>query len=187
MTIDSIFQLAMDNLIYTGIILNVVGFIISRMWKAYRIHLGTKKYVKKAQKLRMKKWNGIQLVDKIHKKRKRGTNSYIKLKGSGKKLVKKYFSYKRKELPVITKYSYSKLLKKSSDKLIIYIRNERKIIKKVNIKKGVKNIIDLTNKYHCLDEMIHFLHNLPDALMDQRDYNIYINERNISIGYMIKK
>ncbi len=186
MAFDDLIQLAMDNLLYTGIGIAVILFIFFRLWKTIRIHIGAKRYVKKARKLRKKKWNGIQLVDKVQRKRKKGTNTYNKLKGGGKKRVKKYFSYKVEELPVITKYSYGKLLKRSSDKLIIFARNERKIVKKVVIKKGLKNIIDITNKYQCLDEMIHFLHNLPEAIMEQQDYDIFLSEQDISIGYKIK-
>ena len=72
MSIDSLIQLVMDNLLYAGIALVVILFIIFRMWKTFRIHLGAKKYVRKARKLRKKKWNGIQLVDKVQKKRKKG-------------------------------------------------------------------------------------------------------------------
>ena len=78
------------------------------------------------------------------------------------------------------------MFRRSSDKLVIFARNERKIVKKVGVRKGLKNIIDITNKYQCLDEMIHFLHNLPEAILDKQDYDIYIDEQDISIGYMIK-
>ncbi len=186
MSIENLIELAMENLVITIVGAVLILFIIFRMYKTFRIHLGAKKYVRKSKKLRKKKWNGIQLVDKIQKKRKKGTNSYNKLRGRGKKRVKKYFNYKLEELPVITRYSYGKLLKRSSDKLVIFARNERKIVKKVGVRKGLKNIIDLTNKYQCLDEMIHFLHNLPEAILEQQDYDVYINEQDISIGYMIK-
>ncbi len=186
MTFENIMELAMENLLYTGIAVVVILFIIFRMIKTFRIHLGAKKYVRKSRKLRKKKFNGIILVDKTQKKRKKETNSYNKLKGRGKKKVKKYFVYKIEELTVITRYSYGKLFKRSSDKLIIFARNERKIVKKVGVRKGLKNLIDITNKYQCLDEMIHFLHNLPEAILDKQEYDIYIDEQDISIGYMIK-
>ena len=186
MSFDELIQLAMDNLLYTGIAVVVILFIVFRVIRTFRIHLGAKKYVRKSRKLRKKKFNGVQLVDKVQKKRKKGTNQYSKLKGRGKKKVKKYFVYKIEELTVVTRYSYGKLFKRSSDKLVIFARNERKIVKKVGVRKGLKNIIDITNKYQCLDEMIHFLHNLPEAILDKQDYDIYIGEQDISIGYMIK-
>ncbi len=186
MTIDSLIQLAMENIYISIGVLLVMIFIIFRLWKTITIHLGAKKYVKKSRKLRKKKYNGIQLVDKIQKKRKKGTNTYNKLKSRGKKRVKKYFIYKIEELPVITRFSYGKLFKRSSDKLIIFARNEQKIVKKVGVRKGLKKIIDITNKYQCLDEMIHFLHNLPEAILEQQDYDVYLSEQDISIGYMIK-
>ncbi len=186
MAFDDLFQLIMDNLVVAGVATLVILFIIFRMIKTFRIHLGAKKYVKKSRKLRRKKFNGIQLVDKTQKKRKKETNSFNKLKGRGKKKVKKYFNYKIEELTVVTRYSYGKLFKRSSDKLVIFARNERKIVKKVGVRKGLKNIIDITNKYQCLDEMIHFLHNLPEAILDKQDYDVYIDEQDISIGYMIK-
>ncbi len=186
MSFDELMQLVMDNLYISIGVALVVLFIVFRIWKTIRIHLGSKRYVKKSKKLRKKKFNGIQLVDKVQKKRKKGTNSYNKLKGRGKKRVKKYFVYKLEELPIVTRFSYGKLFKRSSDKLVIFARNERKIVKKVGVRKGLKNLIDMTNKYQCLDEMIHFLHNLPEAILDQQDYDIYLSDQDISIGYMIK-
>lgn len=186
MSVEELIQLVMDNIYISIGVTLVILFIFFRLWKTIRIHLGSKRYVRKSKKLRKKKFNGIQLVDKVQKKRKKGTNSYNKLKGRGKKRVKKYFVYKLEELPIVTRFSYGKLFKRSSDKLIIFVRNEKKIVKKVGIRKGLKNLIDMTNKYQCLDEMIHFLHNLPEAILEQHDYDIYLSDQDISIGYMIK-
>ena len=185
MTFDELVQLAIDNWIITVVSITVLIFFVIRVYKTIRIHLGAKSYVRKSKKMRKKKFNGIQLIDNIHKKRKKGTNSYHKLKGRGKKKVKKYFNYKIDELPIITRYSYGKLFKRSSDKLIIFARNDKKIVKKVSLKKGLKNLIDLVDRYECLDEMIHFLHNLPGAILEQQDYDVYINDQDITIGYKI--
>ena len=186
MSVNEFIQLAIDNIFVTIVVILIAVLIFIRARKSFIIHLAAKKYVKKAKKLRKKKWNGILLVDKIHRKRKKGTNSFDKLKGGGKKRVKKYFTYKLEELPVVTKYSYGKLLKRSSDKLMIFAKNEKRIVKKVRIKKGLSGLIDLVNRYSCLDEMIHYLHNLPEAILNQQDYDICINEQNISIGYIVK-
>jgi len=186
MTFDDLIQLAMDNPLIAIIGALLIMFIIGRIYMTFKIHLSAKRYVKKSKKLRKKKYNGIQLVDKVEKKRKKGTNSYKKLRGRAKRKVKKYFNYKLEELPVVTRYSYGKLFKRSRDKLMIFARNEKKIVKKVKIKKGLKNLIDLTNKYECLDETIQFLHNLPEAILEQQDYDVYISEQDISIGYKIK-
>ncbi len=184
--IDTIIQFYTDNLLYAGIGTVIALFILFRLFKTAKIYLGTKSYVRKSKKKRKKKFNGIQLTDKIQKKRKKNTNEYSKLRGRGKKLVKKYLNYKLEELPVITRYSYGKLLKRSKKRLIIIVKNDRKTLKKVNMKKGLKNLIQTTNKFHCLDELIHFLHNLPEAILEQQDYDIYIGEEGISIGYVIK-
>ena len=186
MTLDELLQLAMDNLVYTIVGGLLILFILFRIYKTMTIYLGAKRYVKKSKKLRRKKYNGTLLIDKVEKKRKKGTNSYKKLRGRAKKKVKRYFNYKLEELPVITRYSYGKLFKRSKDKIMIFARNEKKIVKKVKIKKGLKNLIDMTNKYECLDETIQFLHNLPDAILEQQDYDIYVSEQDISIGYKIK-
>ena len=184
--LDTIIQFYTDNLLYAAIGTIIALFIIFRLFKTARIYLGTKSYVRKSKKLRKKKFNGILLTDKIKKKRKKNTNEFSKLRGRGKKLVKKYFNYKLEELPVITRYSYGKLLKRSKKKLMIIVKNDRKTLKKINMKKGLKNLIQVTNKYQCLDEVIHFLHNLPDAILEQQDYDIYVGEEEISIGYVIK-
>ena len=184
--IDVIIDFYIDNLLYAVIGTLVALFIISRLFKTASIYLGTKRYVRKSKKLRKKKYNGILLTDKIKKKRKKNTNSFQKLKGRGKKLSKKYFNYKLEELPVITKYSYGKLLKRSKNKLIIIVKNEKKTLKKIHMKKGLKAIINVTNKYECLDEFILFLHNLPEAILEQQDYDIYVGDNDVSISYIVK-
>lgn len=184
--IETIIQLYTDNLLYAAIGTIIALFIIFRLLKTAKIYLGTKSYVRKSKKLRKKKYNGIQLTDKIKKKRKKNTNEYSKLRGRGKKLVRKYFNYKIEELPVITRFSYGKLFKRSKKKFIIVVKNERKTLKKVNMRKGLKNLIQITNKFKCLDELIHFLHNLPEAILEQQDYDIYIGDEGISIGYIVK-
>ena len=186
MQIDDLLQLAMDNLIYTFIVIDVIFFVLFTLWKKIQVRLDAKRYVKKAQKLRKKRWNGILLVDFLQKKRKPGTNTFNKLKRGGKRRVRKYFSYKIEELPLITKYSYGKLLKRSNNKLIIFVRNETKIVKKLKIKRGLNNLVNTTNKYQCLNEMIYFLHDLPDAILEQQDYDIFITEQDLSIGYKVK-
>ena len=40
--------------------------------------------------------------------------------------------------------------------------------------------------YECLDEFIQYLHNLPEAILNREDYDIYINDHDVSIGYKIK-
>ena len=184
--VDTIIQFYSDYLLYAiaGTVITI--FIIIRLYKTARIYLGIKSYVKKSKKLRKKKFNGILLTDKIKRKRKRNSNEYENLKGRGKKLTKKFFNYKLEELPVITRYSYGKLLKRSNKKLIIIIKTERKTLKKLQMKKGLKNMIQVTNKYNCLDELIHYLHNLPEAIIKQKDYDISIGDEDVSIGYVVK-
>ena len=127
--INTIIDFYTENLIYAMVGTVIVLFIFIRLLKTAKIYLGTKSYVRKSKRLRKKKYNGILLIEKIKKKRKKNTNEYQKLKGRGKKHVKKYFNYKLEELPVITKYSYGKLLRRSKKKLIIIVRNERKTLK----------------------------------------------------------
>lgn len=184
--IETIIDFYSANLIPAAIGTVVVLYLIFRIFKTASIYLGTKRYVKKSKRLRKKKFNGIILTDKIKKKRKKNTNEYSRLKGRGKKFVKKYFIYKLEELPVITRYSYGKLLKRSKKRLLIIVKNESRTIKKIKMKKGLKNLIQVTNKHKCLDELISFLHNLPEAILEQQDYDIYVGEEDISIGYLIK-
>jgi hypothetical protein len=186
MSLTDLVELAKDNLIVTIVIGLLMLFIIFRLNKAIHIHLGAKKYVRKSKKLRGKKYNGVRLGVLIKSKRKNGTNSYKKLRGRAKRMVKKYFNYKLEELPIITKYSYGKLYKVSHDRLIIFAKNKKRIVKKVRIKKGLNDLIDFTNKYECLDEMVLFLHNLPEAILEKQNYDVYVSEQDISIGYKIK-
>jgi len=186
LTLEKIIETIMENWQISIAVAVISVFIIFRVSKTMSMYLGAKKYAKKSRKLRRKKHNGLLLVDKIKKKRKKNTNSYNKLKGRGKSLVKKYLAFKMVELHMITKFSYGKLLKRSNDKLIIFVKNEKKIVKKISKKKGVKDLINLTNKYSCLNETIQFLHNLSEAILEQQEYEIYLSEQQLTMGYMIK-
>lgn len=54
------------------------------------------------------------------------------------------------------------------------------------MKKALKQFIEITNKYECLDEFILYLHHLPDAMIKRERYDIYINDFDITIGYDVK-
>ena len=168
----------------------IIGFIlIVVIWRAFRtasIYLGAKGFVKKSNKLRRKKYSGVLLNEFTEKKRARNTNSYKKLRRRAKNKVEAYFKYKEDELPGITNYANSKMLKRNRKKLIIFVSNGRKKIKRIQMKKAFKNFVELTNKYDCLDEFVLYLHNLPEAILNHQDYDIYIEEHDISIGYEIK-
>lgn len=183
--IESFLQIYRNNLFLAIIGTVVLLFIISRFIKTAHIYLNAKSYVKKSKRLRKKKYNGNLLVEKIQNKRKKNTNSFHKLKRRGKNLVRKYFEYKLEELPVIRKYSYSKLIKRTNDKIVIVVKNEKKTILKFRLKNNIKKFIEITDKYDCLDDLILFLHNLPEALLEQQDYDIYLSDQDITIGYDI--
>ncbi|MBN2604430.1 MAG: hypothetical protein JXR62_01245 [Bacilli bacterium] len=184
--LESIIEWYANNLLLASLASFVMYMILYRSYKTARIYVAAQSYVKKSKKLRKKKYNGILLVENIQKKRKKNTNSFQKLKRRAKNQVRKYFNYKLEELPVIRKYSYGKLLKRNNKRIVIIIRNEKKILKKIYMAKGLKHLIDATNKYECLNEMILFLHNLPDALLEKQDYDIYLNEQEVLIGYDVK-
>ncbi len=69
---------------------------------------------------------------------------------------------------------------------MIIVKNERKTLKKIKMKKGMKQLIEITNKYECLDEVIAFMHNLPEAILEDQDYDIFVSEADIMITYVIK-
>jgi len=183
--ISTIIDIYKDNLLIAILTTLVVIFILFRLFKTAKIYLGAKSYVKKSKKLRKKKYSGIILAEKIQKKRKKNTNCFSKLSRRGKNLVRKYFNYKYEELPVITKYAHGKLLKRSHNTLQLLVRNDKKVLMKAPMKKGVKKLIDITNKFMCLDEVITYLHNLPEAILAQQDYDILIGDEGISFGYKI--
>jgi len=166
---------------------HLIGLLVVwRMFNTMRIYFGAKGFVRKASKQRRKKFNGLLLNEFTEKKRKKNTNTYKKLKRRSKNKVEKYFKYKIEELPGITNYSYGKMFKRNKHKLTIFVSNGKKKIMKIHMKKAYKKFIDLTNKYECLDEFVQYLHNLPEAIMNQQEYDIYISDHDVSIGYLIK-
>jgi len=186
MDFDTFIELVTHNLIVSFVVVAIIVFIIYRLIKTARMYLGAKSYVKKAKKLDKKKFNGMTLVEKISKKRKKKTNSFKKLNGRGKKLVRKYLTHKFEELPVITRYARGKLFKRSNNRLIIIIKNERRTLKKIGMKNGMKQLIEVTNKYDCLDEVLTFFHNLPEAILEEQEYDVFFGEEDIVITYIIK-
>jgi len=183
---DKFIDLVMSNPIVAAVSGVIVLFILFRLYKTMRIYLGAKGYIRKSKKLRKKKFNGLLLNDKIRKKRKKNTNAYNKLKGSAKKKVKKYVTYKVEELEVAVRYSYGKLFRRSKEKLLILVTREGKTLKKIKPKKAVKTILDTMTKYTCVDEMIVFLHELTDAILEQQEFDLYCDESEVMLTYTIK-
>ena len=179
-------DLIQENLLMSILIGVFVILILFRMFKTMRMYLGAKSFVKKSLKQDKKKYNGIQLVEKTAKKRKKNTNSFKKLRGRAKKWVRKFLTHKFEQLPIVTKYSRGKLFKRSKNKLILLVKNEKKTIKRMPFKKGQKQVIDLTNKYDCLDEVITFLHHLPNAILNEEEYDIFFGEEGYILTYQIK-
>ena len=175
-----------NNLFVMAFIHLFVILLIRRLYKNASIYMGTKKYVTKSNKLRRDKYNGVLLNEYTAKRRKRKTNTYKQLRAKARLKVEGYFKYKEEELPGITNYSYGKLLKRNKQNIIIFISNGKKKIKKIYMKKAFKQFVELVNEYECLDEFVLFLHNLPDAIINRQDYDIYINDSEVSIGYEIK-
>lgn len=168
----------------------IIGFIvllvIIRIYNTIRIDKGAKSYIKRASKLRRKKFNGPDLIEYTAHKRKGGSNTYKKLKSNAKSRVEKFFQYKEEELPAIVNYVHSKRKKNNKKKLVVFVSNGQRKMIKLRIGKTVKEFIHLTNKFECLDEFIRFLHDLPDAILKQKKHDIYIPEYEVSIGYEIK-
>jgi len=183
---DQLITLLKDNILISIIIGFIILFIIFRMIKSMHFYMSSAKYNRKAKRLRKKKYNGVLLIDKIRKRRKKNTNNYKKLKRKGKKLTKKYLDYKAEELPIIAKYADSKVLKSSRRQLMIVVYEEGKTKKKYKLKKGSKQFINIIDTYDCLDQMIEFLHKLPDTMVNDEDLEFYIEEQNITIGYTLK-
>lgn len=169
-----------------GFIHFVLIILIWRMFKSISIYFGAKGFVKKSNKLRRKKYNGTTLVEYTEKRRKKNTNTYNKLRRKGKNKVEAYFKYKQEELPGITNYANGKMLKRNRQKLVIFVSNGQKKIKKIHMKKAFKDFVELTNKYECLDELILYLHNLPNAILNHQDYDIFVGEKEVAIGYELK-
>jgi len=165
----------------------IILFLISRrLTKTAKMYLGMKAYVKQAIKLDRKKFNGLTLNDKIKRKRKRHSNSFQSLRGRAKRDVRKFFNHKVEEIPVFSRYTEGKLFKRAKAKVILYIKQDKKTLDKFTMKQGTRHLIEMSNKHNCLDEMITFLHHLPDAIIEKRTYDIYAPASDVSITYQVK-
>jgi hypothetical protein len=171
---------------YTIGIALIIIFIIYRSFKSIKMYIGARSYVRKSKRLRKRKYNGLTLVEYTKKKRKKNTNNFSKLRRRAKKKVKQYFTFKSEELPVVTRYAEGKLLKSSKKNTVLIVRNDQKVLKRIKIKNSQKNMIQVVDKYECLNEFLSFLHHLPDAILEKQDYDIYIPESDILITYEIK-
>ena len=186
MLLASILDIAKENLLLSIGVVVFLLLIIVRLFRTMRMYLGAKSFVKKSLKKDKKKFNGLTLVEKTSKKRKKNTNSFKKPRGRAKKWVRKYLVHKFEELPIITKYSRGKIFKRSNNRLILLVKNEKKTLKRMSMKKGMKQIIDISNKYDCLDEVLTFLHYLPNAILNEEEYDIFFGEEGLLLTYQIK-
>lgn len=184
--LDQIIQYAQENLIITAVVGVILIFIIFRMFKTMRMYLGAKSFVKKSLKLDKKKFNGLALIEKTSRRRKKNSNSFKKLRNNSKRWVRKYLTHKFDELPIVTRYAKGRLFKRSNNRLLFIVKNERKVIKRFPIKKGTKEFIDLSNKYECLNEILTFLHHLPNAILNEDEYDIFFGEEGYLLTYQIK-
>ena len=175
-----------NNIFYTVgggvILLCVLNFTIKRMWFNFK----SNRYLDKAKKLRDKKYNGIELVKTTQEKRKKQTNCYKRLKNSAKKKVDHYFDYKTKEIPNIFNFVENNSLKPSKKILYIVFRNDQKIISKQPIEIGYRQLIKNSDRFDCLDQIILFLHHLPEALLAQKEYDVYIEDEDMIITYEVQ-
>jgi hypothetical protein len=183
---DLVFSWVQENLLIAVGLALIVLFILVRAVKNMHFYMSSARYARKAKKLRKKKFNGVYLVDKLKKRRKKHTNNFKKLKRKGKKLTKKYLDYKAEELPILAKYVNSKVLKSSSRQLLIVALEGSKTKKKFKLKKGSKQFINIIDTYDCLDQFLIFLHDLPDAMANDEDLDFYLEAEGITIGYQFK-
>jgi hypothetical protein len=160
--------------------------LLKRLVRTARGHLGMKRYVRQATRLDRKQYNGLQLLEKIKRRRKRKTNHFRGLRWLARRPVRRYFQHKSEELPVFVRYTSGKLLKRSKAKLRIVVKQGSKTVAKYKLKAGAREFIDLSNDHHCLNELIIFLHHLPDAILERRDYDIDVTSANLTITYQIK-
>lgn len=168
------------------LILIITYLLLRRVIRTAKAHLSMKKFVKESIRKDRKKFNGLQLTDKVKRRRKRHTNSFQYLRMRGKRPVRQYFIHKSQELPVFVRYAKGKLLKRSRSRLRILVKQEKRTLGKYPIKQGPKGLIELTNEHQCLNELIVFLHHLPDAILEQRPYDIYVPTSDTTITYQIK-
>jgi len=186
MTLSDVLQFVIDNIIFVVLGLIVLFLVLKRLNKSAKMYLRMKKYVKQTKKLNQRRFNGLTLVDKIKRKRKRHTNDFRHLRRRPKREVRKYLAHKMEEIPVLTRYSYGKLFKRSKNKAMFYLKLGKRNKSKWTAKHGVKHWIELSDEYACIDEMIVFLHHLPEAILDKRDYEMHIEATDITITYQIK-
>ena len=144
-----------------------------------------KKTLKRFQKLRLKKFNGEKLIDKIEKKRKAGSNDFKKLNSTGKKLVKKYFKHKEKELAFTATYAAKSGLRYKYRKAFLQVSNQKNGRLATEDFMHAKGYIKLTNKYACLDEVILYLDELPLKILDGEAFEVKLNDE-IKLNYTIK-
>lgn len=178
--------LSSEYIFYTIAGVVVILFILKYFIKKKWLEIKTKRFVKQSKKRRNKHFNGMKLVEKTKTKRKKNTNTFKKLRRSSKKQVTKYLHYKSQEIPKMLNVAANDSLKPGKSILYIIFKNEKKVLSKVAIELSYKPLINNSNTYECLDEIILFLHHLPEALLEKKDYDVFIQDKNMLITYEIK-
>lgn len=183
--LDNYFAFWTENLFLSIFIHFFLILLCRRLINNFRSYFGTKGFAEKSNRLRRKKFNGIDLVKLIKRKDKKKRNTYKEMPRSVKIKVEDYFRYKENELPGVTNYSFGKMFKKSKHHVLVYVSDGNKRLMSIKMKGAHKKFIKLSNEHECLDDIIVYLHHLPEAILNRQNYIITLRGKHISIGYEI--
>ncbi|GEM_PF-1317206 len=145
-----------------------------------------RKLVKKHRKQSKKKYNGERLLEKIDKKRKSGGNTYRSLKRPARKRVKKYLEFKVKQLRFAAMKAKKKGLRIKKRRCYLTILDERKGKDRREKFQNTKDLIRMSNKFDCLDEMILYLDELPERILKDEDFEYRLEENEAWLSYEIR-
>ncbi len=163
-----------------GVLLLVLLFL----YLAHRMRvMHLKAMIKRNRKASIKKYNVSALLEKIDNKRKPESNDFKGLKGKAKKLVKQYLKHKHNEIKYIAIFKTRGRFKFKLKACVIKITQEKQDRVKKETYQSLRDYIKLANKYDCLDQFMVYLDELPQYMMDDGQFEYYLDTHDVTISY----
>ncbi len=166
------------------IIAAVIVIILIFLYLGHRMRvLHLKRMIKRNRKASMKRYQATTILDKIEKKRKPESNDFKGLKGKGKKLVKQYLKHKHNEIKYIAIFKTRGRFKFKLKDCVLKITKEKQDRIKKETYKSLRDYIKLANKYECLDQLMVYLDELPQYMMDDGQFEYYLASHDVTLSY----
>ena len=179
-----------SDLIFIGITLVIATIVIWLLLYFYRRNINIriyKKAKKRFNKLKEKNYNANVYIEQIlNRYTTDQTNTYSSLKKAGKRKVRKYVRFYQKELPKLVEAKSNISPNKKRKNLVFIFKNQsNQIVGQYQIKQSFKKLRKQLNKHQLLLDMIAYLYEVSNHIVDGKSYALENHDNHHFISYEI--